>query len=318
MGSLITRASREGLQMMSDLMHWDPDKRPNSQQTQRYPYFQNLKWNNSGQNRQNPMQQQISNVQTARLSIMDIDNLENNGMLGRFAMNQKYNPNNNDMNDLNSLLSVSRLSHPSEKQFIIENPKNNDSLNNSEKALLKLQNTLNYSILNDMFSNINMKNDTGNSKLVRQESMDVEQPAREESDVEVEEPKAKSEKVNDVYINLAKDAKESSFHSAKSVLDKSLSKNTGFIFNSNGFFLHEPKSKSFINQKSISDNTLNENTNKIYNMFSKQHSNGSFDDGLLDIINMPKSKLLEKNSSLDNEQKWGESFEDDELASILG
>jgi hypothetical protein len=239
---------------------------------------------------------------------MDIDNLENNGMLGRFALNPKFNNgNNSDMNDLNSLLSVSRLSHPSEKQFIIENPKNNDQ---QEKAYLKLQNSLNFSILNDMFGTVN----SGNSKLIRQESMDVaEPPTKEAPSKEPEQPEDKSEKVNDVYINLAKEAKEAPLHP-----DKSTTKNPNFTFNTNGFFLHEPKSKSFISQKSISDNTLNENTNKIYNMFSKQHSNGSFDDGLLDILSMPKSKLLEKNSSLDNEKHWGESFEDDELASILG
>lgn len=324
LGTLITRASSQGLQLMSDLMSWDPDKRPNSQQTQRYPYFQNIKLNNSGQNRTNQMLQQNNSVQSGRLSIMEVDALEKNGLLSRFSLNPKFNNSNNEMNDLNSLISVSRLSHnPSEKQFVIDNnhtnsTKNADSVNNSAKTVGKLQNGINYNILNDMFSNINMKSDTNNNKdhnkekIVRTENNDVKEQNRKEVNVE---NLGKIEKINDVYINLAKESNEGIFQATKVPNDKSLAKNTGFVLNSKGFFLHEPK--PLINGKSISENNLNDN-NKIYNMFSKQSNNGSFDDGLLDVLSVPKSNMFEKNTSLDKNQKWGESFEEDELASILG
>lgn len=43
--ALITRASVMGIQMLSDLLYWDPEKRPTAQQVLRYPYFQMNKKN---------------------------------------------------------------------------------------------------------------------------------------------------------------------------------------------------------------------------------------------------------------------------------
>lgn len=297
-------------------MSWDPDKRPNAQQTQRYQYFQNIKLNNSGQNRPNQILPQNNSVSSGRMSIMDVDALESSGLLNRFSLNSKLN-NSNEMNDLNSLISVSRLSHnPCDKQIINNEKKNQD---HAAKSYLKFQNNLNFSILNDMFSNIGVKSEKPEND--NKSNISVSNKSNENSDMgkdahekeQLEAKNSKTEKVNDVYINLAKESTEGLFQS-KVPNDKSLAKNTGFVYNSKGFFLHEPK--PLINAKSISENNLND-SNKIYNMFSKQSNNGSFDDGLLDVLNAPKSKLYDKSGSFEKGQ-WKESFEDDELASILG
>src|SRR5690349_18723310 len=102
MSSIITRASQQGLQFVSDLLSWDPDKRPNAQQSQRNLYFSNVKNAPSATNRPPPIHQ--NSIPSGRLSIMEVEALDNNGLLSRFSVNPKYNSN-TDLNELNSMLS---------------------------------------------------------------------------------------------------------------------------------------------------------------------------------------------------------------------
>lgn len=41
--AVVTRASSSGIQLLEDLLQWDPERRPTAQQSLKYPYFQIVK-----------------------------------------------------------------------------------------------------------------------------------------------------------------------------------------------------------------------------------------------------------------------------------
>lgn len=292
--SIITRASQQGLQFLSDLLSWDPDKRPNAQQSQKYVYFNNVKNAPSASNRPPTIQQ--SAIPNGRLSIMEVEALDNNGLMSRFNLNPKYNSN-TDLNEINSLLSVSRLSQNNDKQIVIDtNPfLAENEPKHSAKAFTKFQS--NYNIINDMFNN--MKTDANNNEDIigdknqRETSLPlIESPKKK---IEEAEKPQEREKVNDVFINLLKDQKDP--------LDFSGS------FNSNAsFYLHEPKQqqpKQRRNDSSTSFMTLTKGT-----------QDNSFDEGFFDSLNSVRRGKAPIGK--DVFKKWDVATEDDELATILG
>lgn len=337
LGTLITRASAQGLQILSDFLFWDPEKRPSAQQSQRYPYFQNVKMNSSATNRPTlqsmQMQQQISGAGNERRSIIELESTENNGMLSRFSFNPKFSS--SDMNEMNSIISASRLSqHPSEKQFILdkqssEGNKVNESLNNSTKAFVAYKNGINFSILNDMFSNVNIKPENNNNAANKKQSDEpVYSEVIKKNGIKPEDIAEQngSEKVNDVYINLFKESKPELSAPKKDSVEKHQPTVEEPI--KNGFFLHDPKKPALLPKtfkvvrtneqsarKAIDESLSNEP--KVYNMFSKNPS----DEELLNLNGSKKQiNLSGKNVSMapKNISKWTDSFEDDELATILG
>lgn len=292
MSSIITRGSPQGLQFVSDLLSWDPDKRPNAQQSQRNLYFSNVKNAPSATNRPQPMLQ--SAIPSGRLSIMEVEALDNNGLLSRFSMNPKYNSN-TDLNEINSMLSVSRMSQNNDKQIIIDtNPlRNQNEPQSSAKAYMKFQS--NFNIINDMFNNMktdtnNNENEAGDKNTSMRPLSRVESPKKEV--IEAEKPQER-ERVNDVFINLLKDNKDP--------LDLS------GTFNSNtSFFLHEPKQQK---QRRIESGAS-------FSMLSKVTQDNSFDEGFFDSLNVGRRGKAPSGNNV--VKKWDEGAEDDELASILG
>lgn len=284
MSSIITRASQQGLSYVSDLLSWDPEKRPNAQQSQRYPFFMNVK--NAPSATVRPSAIQPSAIPSGRLSIMEVEALDNNGLISRFSMNPKYNSN-TDLNEINSLLSVSRLSQNNEKPVVDVNPQTNQS---SAKAYSKFQS--NFNIINDMFNN--MKTDTNNNEkgAADKNKFDATLPSLNSPPQKLDEPEKpeEKEKVNDVFINLLRDPKDP--------LDMTFNTNTSF-------FLHEPKAQP---------KPRRNDSGTSFMMLSKGNQDNSFDEGFFDSLK-PRGKAP---SGKDVLKKWDEAVEDDELASILG
>lgn len=292
LSSVITRASQQGLHLVSELLYYDPDKRPSAQQSLRYPYFMNVKNGASASIRAQVLQPNNA-LTNGRLSIMEMEAMDNNSLLSRFNLNPKYNSN-TDLNEINSLLSVSRLSQNNDKPMIIDTNSIGDGKNAGKGQ--KFQS--NFNILNDMFTN--MKTDTNNNeknsidKNVQGELIlpAIDSPPRKPEEAERNNEK---EKINDVFINLLKDHKEpmdfnSTYNSATS------------------FFLHEPKA-SAAQQKP----RHKIDSGMSFKMLSKVGRDNSFDEGFFDSLNTKK-----KASASTVVKDWDDGMEDDELASILG
>lgn len=295
MSSILTRATPPGLQFVEDLLKWDPEKRPNAQQSQRYPYFGNVKIAASAAGR--PLQVQQSAIPSGRLSIMEVEAMDNNALISRFSVNPKYNSS-TDLNELNSLLSVSRMSQTNDKPIVIEtNPLlHPNDVKSSAKTYSKFQS--NYNIINDMFNN--MKTDTNNNERSAADKNLLpllESPKKEIN--EAEKPFENKEKVNDVFINLLKDKNDP--------LDFNSSFNSG-----TSFFLHEPKQPTALQQQKPRRN----DSGTSFMMLSKGTQDNSFDEGFFDSLNM--GKRASQPSGKGVIKKWDDGAEEDELASILG
>jgi protein kinase len=284
--SIITRAGQQGLHLISELLYYDPDKRPSAQQSLRYPYFMNVK-NGASASIRSQVLQPNNALTSGRLSIMEMEAMDNNSLLNRFNLNPKFNSN-NDLNEINSLLSVSRLSQNNEKSLIIDT---NSDAKNSHKF------QSNFNILNDMFTN--MKGDSNNNdksavdKNVNGELIlpVIDSPPRKP---EESERHTEKEKINDVFINLLKDHKEP--------MDYNSTYNS-----STSFFLHEPKASAAVQkQKQKIDSGMS------FKMLSKVGRDNSFDEGFFDSLN------TKKKVGATVVKDWDDGMEDDELASILG
>lgn len=285
LSSIITRASQQGLHIISDMLQFDPDKRPSAQQSQRYPYFMNVKNGASASIRPQP-----NNALTSgRLSIMEIEAMDNNSLLNKFNLNPKY-ASSNDLNEINSLLSVSRLSQNNDKPMIIDTNSISD-VKNSSKTQAKFQS--NFNILNDMFSN--MKTDANNNDK-NSKGVELILPALESPPQKLEEPEkliAEKEKINDVFINLLKDQKDP--------LDFNSTYNS-----STSFYLHEPKASA-----ASSKPRPKIESGMSFKMLSKVGRDSSFDEGFFEKKNKPNANTIVRD--------WDDNgMEDDELASILG
>lgn len=276
LSSVITRASQQGLHLIAELLHYDPDKRPSAQQSQRYQYFMNVKNGASASIRPQP-----NNALTSgRLSIMEMESMDNNSLMNRFNLNPKFSSN-SDLNELNSLLSNSRMSQNNDKPMIIDT-----------NAGKKFQS--NFNILNDMFTN--MKTDTNNNDkgaLDKNLHGEVILPAIDSAPRKPEESERSNEKekINDVFINLLKDNKEP--------MDYNSTYNS-----STSFFLHEPKASAAKPRSKI-------DSGMSFKMLSKVGRDNSFDEGFFDSLNTKKKA----NAVV---RDWDDGMEDDELASILG
>lgn len=240
--------------------------------------------------RPQPIQQ--NTIPSSRLSIMEVEALDTNGLMTRFSVNPKF-TSSNDLNEINSLLSVSRLSQNTDKQI----EPNQGDVKSSAKAYMKFQS--NFNIINDMFNNL--KTDTNNNENGANDKNQqllpaIDSPPRKLD--ETEKPQKETEKVNDVFINLLKDQKDP--------LDFN-----GTINSSTSFFLHEPKPSVMQQQK-----PRRNDSGTSFMMLTKGAQDNSFDEGFFDSLNINKRGKLPSGNNV--VKKFDEGAEDDELASILG
>uniref|UniRef100_A0A182XPU4 non-specific serine/threonine protein kinase n=1 Tax=Anopheles quadriannulatus TaxID=34691 RepID=A0A182XPU4_ANOQN len=167
LATLVTRASSSGIQLLEDLLLWEPEKRPTAQQSMRYPYFSSIKARNSANIATNGLTQHnqshngninggpVLGVPNARVSIVELatntkHTREANGSNGHF------NPiSHNELNDLNSTLSLSRVSETSVERTSHQTQltqASQQAYTEDEKETAKLQSGINYSLLNDMLN----------------------------------------------------------------------------------------------------------------------------------------------------------------------
>lgn len=294
LSSIITRASQQGLHLVSEMLQFDPEKRPSAQQSQRFPYFMNVK-NGASAASMRP-QAQNNALTSGRLSIMEMEAMDNNSLLNRFNLNPKYNSS-NDLNEINSLLSVSRLSQNNDKPIIDTNSIND--VKNSGMSQTKFQS--NFNVLNDMFTNMKTQDNNNNDKNALDKNTNgelilpaLESPPRKPEDSEKHH--AEKEKINDVFINLLRDQKDP--------MDFNSTYNS-----STSFYLHEPKASAAKAPRQKIESGVS------FKMLSKVGRDGSFDEGFFDSLNMTKKN---KTSASTVTRDWDDGLEDDELASILG
>lgn len=286
--ALITRASSQGLQLLSDLLSWDPEKRPTAQQSQKYPYFQAVKKPSAAPNRI------ITNGQQIR---QDTIQPKENG----------HKNNDFDVESVNSYKSnqQSLIVKPIERVYNNGRESKNSDLKNGGE---------NLSVVNGMFGNFGL---TQNGSLTETKNNKVKEPDPPPFHVNGSELKNNFEKINDVYVNrpLYKD---------NNVRIKNLSifETNEFNHQNNGFYLHEPK-VIINNNNNIFGNDLNDS--KVYNAFSKQKYTNPVSvvgsrNQLDNLSNHSRGSSVVQQAKKTPVRKWdvSDSFEDDELAAILG
>ncbi|XP_055641102.1 serine/threonine-protein kinase dyf-5 [Toxorhynchites rutilus septentrionalis] len=308
--SLVIRATSSAVQLLEDYLQWDPEKRPTAQQSLKYPYFSAMKQRTSANvtngNVQLPQVQQSNNaVPSARISIVDVAQLDNSGITSRFSVNPDNGNNvslsnsngsvyktisNSDLNELNSMLSMSRLSHnpPIEKRSSLDNGK----LNDSAKTNGKYKSGINYSVLNEMLNNYNLglnggvNNGTHPNRLIRNNSITKSNADQSESGVNdngssvvgysIIKPAVVKidDKPTEVYVGRKEKVNDIFVaRNIDSVTDASTNRavdsDDSAYFN-NGFFLHKQNgnSKTDFGKSVFNDSYLNDS--KVYNAFSKQ------------------------------------------------
>lgn len=303
------RASSSAVQLLEDYLRWDPEKRPTAQQSIKYPYFSAMKQRTSanivsnGNVQLHQTQQSNNGIPSARISIVDVAQLDNSGVNSRISVNPDNGNNislgnsngsvyktisNSDLNELNSMLSMSRLSQnpPLEKRSSLDNGK----LNDSAKPNGKYKSGINYSVLNEMLNNYNLglngdiNNDTKQSRLIRNNSITKSIADQSESGVNDNGSSVVSysiikpavvkidDKPTEVYFGRKEKVNDIFVaRNIDSVTDANRAGNSddSAYFN-NGFFLHKPNgnSKSDFGKSVFNDSYLNDS--KVYNAFSRQ------------------------------------------------
>ncbi|KAL1396474.1 hypothetical protein pipiens_002683 [Culex pipiens pipiens] len=350
--SLVTRAGTSAIQLLEDSLQWDPEKRPTAQQSLKYPYFSSMKQRSAASvvtngNTQLPQLQQNGNgVPSARISIVDVAQLENGSINNRFSVNPAIgsgalNGNNNgsvykslsnsDLNEINSMLSISRLSQnpPVEKRASLDNGK----LGDSARSNGRFQSGINYSVLNEMLNNYNLGhqghrlnrnnsitksitdqsdsgvNDNGSSGV----SYSIVKPAVVKiDDKPTEVYVGRKEKVNDIFVarNLVDNVAK---------ITRAVDSDDSSYVNSSGFYLHKQNGNGDFGNAVFNDSFLNDS--KVYNAFSKQPVllTRKTDEEIR--LNKAKNPSLNRGLQSHFSRSWepvkGSSFEDD-LEDILG
>lgn len=137
LNSIVTRCSQSGLDLLEDLLLYDPDKRPTAQQSLKYPYFNALKrispaaatkanvkltakyGNNS--NLTHNLSSNVLPVQEKLQTLTEMIQRSNNNM-----NNNKNNNNNNttNINNNNTEISAANLSSSKNGHIIVQQAKN--------------------------------------------------------------------------------------------------------------------------------------------------------------------------------------------------
>uniref|UniRef100_A0A182PTL2 non-specific serine/threonine protein kinase n=1 Tax=Anopheles epiroticus TaxID=199890 RepID=A0A182PTL2_9DIPT len=162
LATLVTRASTSGIQLLEDLLLWEPEKRPTAQQSMKYPYFSSVKTRSSANIAANVLTQHNQphngntnsgatvGVPNARLSIVELTSNAKNARDAN-ASNGNFNPiSNND-----STLSLSRVSETTVErtsQQTQPTQASQQAYTEDEKETAKLQSGINYSLLNEMLN----------------------------------------------------------------------------------------------------------------------------------------------------------------------
>ncbi|XP_023293371.2 mitogen-activated protein kinase 15 [Lucilia cuprina] len=135
LNSIVTRCSQSGLDLLEDLLLYDPDKRPTAQQSLKYPYFNamkrispaaatkaNVKLTAKYGNNSNLTHNLSSNVLPVQEKLQTLTEI-----IQRSNMNNKNNNNNNNINNNNNNntdISAANLSSSKNGHIIVQQAKN--------------------------------------------------------------------------------------------------------------------------------------------------------------------------------------------------
>lgn len=292
--TLITRASDQGIEIMKAMLMWDPDKRPTAQQSLRHSYFHSVKGKPSavahlnGKNLTSSEQFKLTATEThkppVQPSLQQLPQQLQPSKLPPPPAVAKYGTN---LNDLNSIISVNRIPPP--PQFSMQDDIPKSQTNGS---------TGRRSVLNDIF--------------------DINDDAKDD------------ERVHDVYFNRHPDkSKELGLNILNDTLKSMKVKSPveSKPRNNGGFYLHAKKPSVSVESGSDKSNKCNEDSdyqeNKVYNVFSKlpkvngvHQKRGQPEEGGQTSVIASKAKRTPILQTWAGNGK--DSFEDDELATILG
>ncbi|XP_063708939.1 serine/threonine-protein kinase MAK [Culicoides brevitarsis] len=347
--TLVTRASAEGLQMMVDMLMWDPDRRPSAQQSLKYPFFQQI---NKGRTSAMPMIGLANRRSSSSQQHQEGSQHINTTPQTLSTLPQKIYG--TSLNDLNSIISTSKILQqpPIPAPPAAIEPSTEQKFSSSNRISRRNEETLHNGL--SMFETIDSlpensstdddpqkpKNDFNSTvNDILGESISINDRYRSGHQSVNSSNSKNREKISDVFLtrhldstsnysNRTKDySVESLNDSMKSMKLANMNENgVGTFSNGGSFFLHGTGNNSNKPHKQYQDN-LSERSNgdsgfneaKVYNVFSRQNvvpGKKSQTDESLGRVSVLAAKA--KKTPLDRWSGGKDSFEDDELASILG
>lgn len=351
--TLITRATPEGHQMMNDMLLWDPERRPSAQQSLKYQFFQQV---SKGRTSAMPMVG-LTNGRSSSLQYQDgTQNNTITPQIFSSLPQKVYGTSLNDLNSIISNSRMQQppipappipLPEPSTEQsfssFNRINKRNEETLQNGLSMFETIQSMPENSSTEQSDDQQKQTNDFNSAvNDILGESIGSERYRSGHQNGGSSSNKNR-EKISDVFLtrhldstsnynNRTKDYSIDSLNesiksmklSNTNVGSGNVNSNLGTFSNGGSFFLHgagnNKQHKQYqdnLSEKSNGDSGFNEA--KVYNVFSRQNpvpGKRIHPDDSLGRVSALAARA--KKTPLDKWNGGKDSFEDDELASILG
>lgn len=283
---IVPRASQQGIQLIIDLLKWNPDLRPNSLQSMKYPLFAGANQNIEREREQrNLMASEFEHNNFTNSSIIPKDFVQKSSSLNSLTKN------------LTQTSTLNIIKKGEEHLKSLENSENDNEskreLEKSKKSQTKF--TANFNVINELFKNFKQNNSHNNGidgTTNCHQDLIKNEPNGKNNIFDNTNGSNKMEKVNDVYINLSKKGQDW-FGEVQNVPAPEK--------NSNSFFLHEPKVNNSMRSNRKSELDSSKSSLNFLEKTKKSFSDGDFAN------NIAKER-----------ERFAKKDEDDELASVLG
>lgn len=246
---IVPRGTQNGIQLMTDLLKWNPDQRPNSLQSMKYPLFAGA---NQSIEREREQRNLIANNEFE-------SNFVTSSILSKDFVQKSasFNSLHKNLTQTSTLNIIRKEEEHRKSQEKLDNEKEKPE----KPAKPQTKFTANFNVINELFRNFkqNSHDDTTNA---HQDSITKsEHNGKSDISDQMKGSNNKREKVNDVYINLTK-TNQDLFGEIP-------------VKNPNSFFLHEPKVNN--SMRTIRVNNELDASKSSLNFFEKPKK--SFSDG---------------------------------------
>lgn len=308
LGALVTRASAPGLQLLEDCLRWDAERRPSAQQALKYPFFQMVKPTVAATTVVQPSNY-FANAAPAAAA--------NNSMMA--AATQPIA--NGRMSNV-SFASIEHQHRPSVVTLLPAVQATNNEVSGSNNASVlvaenaRLTNDIGLSFLSGMLGGggqVQQQTQLARPAAVVHHQAQIHDGLETDGvtnlllDARVTETKA--ERVNDIYVNRGVG---SMYGPAKTVLLYDQDDLSGPY---KGFYLHPaPAAMQLVQQEHRTEQSVGDP--KVYNAFSRQRQPSQRQPS--NAVNSNAGQKARKMGGVNDWDDGQESFEDDELATILG
>lgn len=353
--TLITRATPEGHQLMIDMLLWDPERRPSAQQSLKYQFFQQV---NKGRTSAMPMVGLTNGRSSSTLSNQESAQQTTTPQMLSSLPQKLYGTSLNDLNSIISSGRMPQPPIPAQPVPLPPDPSTEHtyskfSSRRSKRNEETLQNGL--SMFDTIES---MPENSSNEQSDDQQKQDFSAAVNDILGESIGNERYRSghvnggvgssnnknrEKISDVFLTRHLDStsnynktrtKDYSIDSLNESIKSmkisntnvgsssgNVNSNLGTFSNGGSFFLHGGNNKQQyqdnLSEKSNGDSGFNEA--KVYNVFSRQNVGPGkriHPDDSLGKVSALAARA--KKTPLDKWNAGKDSFEDDELASILG